>query len=114
MEHSNLNVLEGLGGDIYFGNWCIFTEKELIYQGKWLKPQIVSGAEIIAYIVATLNPEILKKFPGPVRVGKKESGPGRVAGTRQGLLMIIISSYYDPYLGGSRSGLACSRVGTAW
>ena len=27
----------------------------------------------------------MKKFPGPVRVGKKESGPGRVAGTRQGL-----------------------------
>ena len=69
---------------------------------------------IMAYIAATLNLEILKKFPGPVRVGKKESGPGRVAGTRQGLLMIIISSYYDPYLGGSRSGLACSRVGTAW
>ena len=31
-----------------FGNWCIFLENELIYQGKWLKPQIVSGAEIIA------------------------------------------------------------------
>ena len=52
-----------------------------------MKPQIVSGAEIIAYIVATLNPEILKKFPGPVRVGKKKSGSGRVAGTRQGLTL---------------------------
>ena len=40
---------------------------------------------IMAYIAATLNPEILKKFPGPVRVGKKKSGSGRVAGTRQGL-----------------------------
>ena len=39
----------------------------------------------MAYIAATLNPEILKKFPGPVRVGKKKSGSGRVAGTRQGL-----------------------------
>ena len=29
------------------GNWCIFPENKLIYQGKWLKPQIVSGAEII-------------------------------------------------------------------
>ena len=37
------------------------------------------------YIAATLNPEILIKFPGPVRVGKKKSGLGRVAGTRQGL-----------------------------
>ena len=41
----------------------------------------------MAYIAATLNPEILKNFPGPVRVGKKKSGSGRVAGTRQGLLM---------------------------
>ena len=41
----------------------------------------------MAYIAATLNPEILKKFPGPVRVGKKKSGSGRVAGTRQGLLV---------------------------
>ena len=40
---------------------------------------------IMAYIAATLNPEILKKFPGPVWVGKKKSGSGRVAGTRQGL-----------------------------
>ena len=40
---------------------------------------------IMAYIAATLNPEILKNFPGPVRVGKKKSGSGRVAGTRQGL-----------------------------
>ena len=40
----------------------------------------------MAYIAATLNPEILKKFPGPVRVGKKKSGSGRVAGTRQGLV----------------------------
>ena len=39
----------------------------------------------MAYIAATLNPEILKDFPGPVRVGKKKSGSGRVAGTRQGL-----------------------------
>ena len=30
----------------------------------------------MAYIAATLNPEILKKIPGPVRVGKKS--PGRV------------------------------------
>ena len=29
-----------------FGNWCIFPENKLIYQGKWLNPQIVSGAEI--------------------------------------------------------------------
>ena len=42
---------------------------------------------IMAYIAATLNPEILKKFPGPVRVGKKKSGSGRVAGTRQGLFI---------------------------
>ena len=28
------------------GNWCIFPENKLIYQGKWLKPQIVGGAEI--------------------------------------------------------------------
>ena len=42
---------------------------------------------IMAYIAATLNPEILKNFPGPVRVGKKKSGSGRVAGTRQGLLL---------------------------
>ena len=41
----------------------------------------------MAYIAATLNPEILEKFPGPVRVGKKKSGSGRVAGTRQGLLI---------------------------
>ena len=40
----------------------------------------------MAYIAATLNPEILKNFPGPVRVGKKKSGSGRVAGIRQGLL----------------------------
>ena len=40
----------------------------------------------MAYIAATLNPEILKNFPGPVRVGKKKSGSGRVAGTRQGLV----------------------------
>ena len=40
----------------------------------------------MAYIAATLNPEILKNFPGPVRVGKKKSGLGRVAGTRQGLV----------------------------
>ena len=43
---------------------------------------------IMAYIAATLNPEILKNFPGPVRVGKKKSGSGRVAGTRQGLISI--------------------------
>ena len=41
----------------------------------------------MAYIAATLNPEILKKIPGPVRVGKKKSGSGRVAGTRQGLVI---------------------------
>ena len=40
----------------------------------------------MASIAATLNPEILKNFPGPVRVGKKKSGSGRVAGTRQGLV----------------------------
>ena len=44
---------------------------------------------IMAYIAATLNPEILKNFPGPVRVGKKKSGSGRVAGTRQGLIVSI-------------------------
>ena len=44
----------------------------------------------MAYIAATLNPEILKKFPVPVRVGKKKSGSGRVAGTRQGLVIIQI------------------------
>ena len=32
------------------GNWCIFPENKLIYQGKWLKPQIVSGGEIIYHI----------------------------------------------------------------
>ena len=42
----------------------------------------------MSYIAATLNPEILKNFPGPVRVGKKMSGSGRVAGTRQGLLTL--------------------------
>ena len=42
----------------------------------------------MADIAATLNPEILKNFPGPVRVGKKKSGSGRVAGTRQGLVLI--------------------------
>ena len=68
------------------GNWCIFPENKLIYQGKWLKPQIVSGAEIIAYIGATLNPEILKKFPVPVRVVKKKSGSSRVAGNRHSLV----------------------------
>ena len=47
---------------------------------------------IMAYIAATLNPEILKNFPGPVRVGKKKSGSGRVAGTRQGLVFISQSS----------------------
>ena len=41
----------------------------------------------MTYIAATLNPEILKNFPGPVRVGKKKSGSGRVAGTRQGLII---------------------------
>ena len=41
----------------------------------------------MAYIAATLNPEILKNFLGPVRVGKKKSGSGRVAGTRQGLIL---------------------------
>ena len=40
----------------------------------------------MAYKAATLNPEILKKILGPVRVGKKKSGSGRVAGTRQGLV----------------------------
>ena len=34
------------------GNWCIFPENKLIYQGKWLKPQIVSGGEIIHLICA--------------------------------------------------------------
>ena len=40
----------------------------------------------MAYKAATLNPEILKNFPGLVQVGKKS--PGRVAGTRQGLFRI--------------------------
>ena len=31
------------------GNWCIFPENKLIYQGKWLKPQIVSGGEIMIH-----------------------------------------------------------------
>ena len=44
----------------------------------------------MAYIAATLNPEILKKIPGPVRVGKKKSGSGRVAGTRQGLITALL------------------------
>ena len=44
---------------------------------------------IMAYIAATLNPEILKKFLGLVRVGKKKSGSGRVAGTRQGLIISL-------------------------
>ena len=48
---------------------------------------------IMAYIAATLNPEILKKFPGPVRVGKKKSGSGRVAGTRQGLVLRYIAMH---------------------
>ena len=34
------------------GNWCIFPENKLIYQGKWLKPQIVGGAEIMDYFPA--------------------------------------------------------------
>ena len=51
---------------------------------------------IMAYIAATLNPEILKNFPGPVRVGKKKSGSGRVAGTRQGLLFIHTHSLMAP------------------
>ena len=42
----------------------------------------------MAYIAATLNPEFLKNFPGPVRVAKKKSGSGRVAGTRQGLIIM--------------------------
>ena len=41
----------------------------------------------MAYIAATLNPEIMKKILGPVRVGKKKSRSGRVAGTRQGLVI---------------------------
>ena len=36
------------------GNWCIFPENKLIYQGKWLKPQIVSGGEIMCIHVAIL------------------------------------------------------------
>ena len=40
----------------------------------------------MTYIAATLNPEILKNFPGPVRVEEKKSGSGRVEGTRQGLV----------------------------
>ena len=44
----------------------------------------------MAYIAATLNPEILKNFPGPVRVGKKKSGSGRVAGTRKGLIVFYM------------------------
>ena len=53
-----------------FGNWCIFPENELIYQGKWLKPQIVSGAEIINnhtnkqhfVCYSLLSPRILELF----------------------------------------------------
>ena len=37
------------------GNWCIFPENKLIYQGKWLKPQIVGGAEIISISLAKLQ-----------------------------------------------------------
>ena len=47
----------------------------------------------MAYIAATLNPEILKKFPGPVWVGKKKSGSGRVAGTRQGLPVTSVTNF---------------------
>ena len=50
---------------------------------------------IMAYIAATLNPEILKNFPGPVRVGKKKSGSGRVAGTRQGLVIWSTVCYVE-------------------
>ena len=49
---------------------------------------------IMAYIAATLNPEILKNFPGPIRVGKKKSGSGRVAGTRQGLKIMHINGRF--------------------
>ena len=40
----------------------------------------------MAYIAATLNPDILKKIPGTGSGRKKKSGSGRVAGTRQGLV----------------------------
>ena len=49
----------------------------------------------MAYIAATLNPEILKNFQGPVRVGKKKSGSGRVAGTRQGLVTLSTAMALD-------------------
>ena len=59
----------------------------------------------MAYIAATLNPEILKKFPGPVRVGKKKSGSGRVAGTRQGLALghfwNTLQHCHQPWEGGT-------------
>ena len=66
----------------------------------------------MAYIAATLNPEILKNFPGPVRVGKKKSGSGRVTGTRQGLPLRPRLQHYDFYgdWGGwsLEIGLGCS------
>ena len=49
------------------------------------------------YIAATLIPEILKNFPGPVRVGKKKSGSGRVAGTRQGLTITTTQTSSNPF-----------------
>ena len=39
---------------------------------------------IMAYIAATLNPEILKNFPGPVRVGKKKVRVGLGSGYPSG------------------------------
>ena len=38
----------------------------------------------MAYIAATLNPEILKNFPGPVRVGEKKVRVGSGSGYPSG------------------------------
>ena len=40
-----------------FGNWCIFPENEPIYQGKWLKPQIVCGGEIMMIMIVSMRIE---------------------------------------------------------
>ena len=61
---------------------------------------------IMAYIAATLNPEILKNFPGPVRVGKKKSGSGRVAGTRQGL----VTTNFFPFCFGQKKSMPCFSI----
>ena len=43
-----------------------------------------ANSSVIACIAATLNPEILKNFPGLVRVGKKSPG-------RQGLVLSLLN-----------------------